>query len=102
MNLYVALRLRKLSVVYWFKKPDDAVFHETDDLIVNTQHGVEVGRVLRITETKPANLDEDTPFITEYVRVVNEDDRKQLRDYLLANRLLFKLVKKLTVFCHLR
>ena len=80
MTLYIALRLRKLSVVYWFKKPDDVELYETQDIIVNTQHGVEVGRILRITDTKPANLDEETPFVTEFVRVVNEDDRNQLKD----------------------
>ena len=80
MTLYIALRLRKLSVVYWFKKPEDVELYETQDIIVNTQHGVEVGRILRITDTKPANLDEDTPFVTEFVRVVNDDDRQQLRD----------------------
>lgn len=80
MTLYIALRLRKLSVVYWFKKPEDVELYETQDIIVNTQHGVEVGRILRITDTKPANLDEETPFVTEFVRVVNDDDRNQLRD----------------------
>lgn len=80
MTLYIALRLRKLSVVYWFKKPDDVELYETQDVIVNTQHGVEVGRILRITDTKPANLDEETPFVTEFVRVVNDDDRNQLKD----------------------
>jgi cell fate regulator YaaT (PSP1 superfamily) len=80
VTLYIALRLRKLSVVYWFKKPEDAELFETQDIIVNTQHGVEVGRILRITDTKPANLDEETPFVTEFVRVVNDDDRNQLKD----------------------
>ena len=80
MTLYIALRLRKLSVVYWFKKPEDVELYETQDIIVNTQHGVEVGRILRITDTKPANLDEETPFVTEFVRVVNDDDRLQMRD----------------------
>lgn len=80
MTFYIALRLRKLSVVYWFKKPEDVELYETQDIIVNTQHGVEVGRILRITDTKPANLDEETPFVTEFVRVVNDDDRNQLKD----------------------
>ena len=80
MTLYIALRLRKLSVVYWFKKPDDVELFETQDIIVNTQHGVEAGRILRITDTKPANLDEETPFVTEFVRVLNDDDRLQLKD----------------------
>lgn len=94
MTLYVALRLRKLSVIYWFKKPDDADFHETDDIIVNTQHGVEVGRVLRITDTKPANLDEDTPFVTEFVRVLNNDDRQQLKDLALKEKEAFIQARK--------
>lgn len=80
MTQYLALRLRKLSVVYWFKKPEDVELQETQDIIVNTQHGVEVARVLRITETRPADLDEETPFVTEFVRVVNHDDRLQLKD----------------------
>ena len=53
MILYLALRLRKLAVVYWFKKPENVELQETQDIIVNTQHGVEVARILRITETRP-------------------------------------------------
>jgi cell fate regulator YaaT (PSP1 superfamily) len=94
VTLYIALRLRKLSVVYWFKKPEDVELHETQDIIVNTQHGVEVGRILRITSTKPANLDEETPFVTEFVRVVNDDDRAQLRDLCLKEKEAFIQARK--------
>lgn len=80
MIKYLALRLRKLSVVYWLKKPEDVELQETQDIIVNTQHGVEVARVLRITETRPADFDEETPFVTEFVRIVNHEDRLQMRE----------------------
>lgn len=80
MNKYLAVRLRKLSVIYWFKKPEDIELFETQNIIVNTQHGVEVGRVLRITDTKPAEYDEETSFITEFVRIVNDDDKAQMRE----------------------
>ena len=80
MILYLALRLRKLAVVYWFKKPENVELQETQDIIVNTQHGVEVARILRITETRPADFDEDTPFVTDFVRVVTQEDRLQLRE----------------------
>lgn len=94
MTIYVALRLRKLSVVYWFKKPDDVELYETQDVIVNTQHGTEVGRVLRITDTKPANFDEDSPFIIDFIRVVNEDDRQQLKDLVVKEKEAFIQARK--------
>ena len=80
MSLYVALRLRKLSVVYWIKKPDDVELQATMDVVVNTQHGCEIARVLRVTETKPLDLDEENPFVTEFVRVVTDNDRAQMRE----------------------
>ncbi len=94
MTLYIALRLRKLSVVYWFVKPENVELHETQDIVVNTQHGVEVGKVLRITDTKPANLDEDTPFVTEFVRIVNDEDRQQLKDLALKEKEAFIQARK--------
>ena len=78
----------------FLKKPEDVELHETQDIIVNTQHGVEVGRILRITSTKPANLDEETPFVTEFVRVVNDDDRAQLRDLCLKEKEAFIQARK--------
>ncbi len=94
MILYIALRLRKLSVVYWFKKPEDVELHETQDIIVNTQHGVEFGRILRITETRPANFDEETPFVTEFIRVANEDDRLHLKDLCVKEKEAFIQARK--------
>ncbi len=80
MTQYVAVRLRKLSVVYWFVKPENVELLATEDILVNTQHGCEVARVLRTTDVKPVDLDEENPFVTDFVRIVNHEDRIHMKE----------------------
>ena len=80
MTQYVAVRLRKLSVVYWFVKPENVELQATQDILVNTQHGCEVARVLRVTDVKPVDLDEENPFVTDFVRIVDYEDRIHMKE----------------------
>lgn len=78
MSQYISLRLRKLPMIYWVAQPDFAV-SELQDLVVKTQHGTEVGRVLRITEHLPESVTSDEEkFVSQIIRAVNDDDRKTL------------------------
>jgi len=74
----LAVRLRKLPMIYWVARPGFDV-EEQQDIIVKTQHGIEVGKVLRIGERLPESTgSEDDKFISEVIRVVNNEDRKTL------------------------
>ncbi|MDD3147342.1 MAG: regulatory iron-sulfur-containing complex subunit RicT [Candidatus Riflebacteria bacterium] len=94
MNHFIALRLRKLPTVYWTPKPEELNIEATQDVVVTTQHGCEVARVLQVTETRPAGLKQESePFIVEIQRIVNADDvariaelRKKERDAFLQAR----------------
>lgn len=81
MSQYIALRLRKLPVVYWTVKPDDMPIEATQDLVVTTQHGCEIARVLQLADNKPASVkDEAEPFIIEIQRIADADDRARMAE----------------------
>jgi cell fate regulator YaaT (PSP1 superfamily) len=67
-------------MIYWVAKPDFEVA-ELQDLVVKTQHGIEIGRVLRISETMPESLNSnEDKFVSEIVRVVNDEDRATMKE----------------------
>ncbi len=81
MNQYIALRLRKLPTVYWTPRPEAMNIEATQDVVVTTQHGCEIGRVLQVVDTRPAGLKaESDPFIIEIQRVVDAEDRARICD----------------------
>lgn len=80
MSQYVALRLRKLPTIHWVIRPDMA-FDAPQDLVVTTQHGCEIARVMRVVDQRPAGLKtESDPFIVEILRPVNDDDREKIAE----------------------
>ena len=90
MSRYVSLRLRKLPMIYWVNQPDFQV-NELQELVVKTQHGTEVAKVLRIAEQLPENPgSEDEKFVSEVVRVVNDEDRKTLEEIRLKEKDAFR------------
>ncbi len=81
MNQYVALRLRKLPSVYWALKPENIDIEATQDVVVTTQHGCEVARVLEVVDKRPASYKEESePFVIEIQRVVDAEDREKLAE----------------------
>ncbi|GAB4271113.1 MAG: hypothetical protein Kow0029_08430 [Candidatus Rifleibacteriota bacterium] len=80
MSQYVALRLRKLPMIHWVIKPE-LEFDTMQDLVVRTQHGTEIAKVLRIADTMPESMSKDEEkFVLEVLRVVDEEDRKTIED----------------------
>ena len=80
MSQYVALRLRKLPTIHWVTKPDMEI-EAPQDLVVTTQHGCEIARVMRLAEQRPAGIKvESDPFIVEILRPVNQDDRAKMAE----------------------
>lgn len=89
MSQYVSLRLRKLPVVYWIAKPDIAL-EPTQDVIVTTQHGCELAKVLQIADHKPDSVkDEAEPFVLEILRIADGDDRLKIADLLKKEKEAF-------------
>ena len=79
MNSFVAVRLRKLSVIYWANNPLELNLKPTERIVVTTQHGVELGTVMRIAERKPEGIDEESDqFIISVERRANADDLAKL------------------------
>ncbi|PKL48067.1 MAG: stage 0 sporulation protein [Candidatus Riflebacteria bacterium HGW-Riflebacteria-2] len=51
------------------------------DLVVTTQHGCEIARVMRVVDNKPSGLKgESDPFIVEILRPINDDDRAKIAE----------------------
>lgn len=89
MSQYVSLRLRKLPVVYWITRPDIAI-EATQDVIVTTQHGCELAKVLQIAEHKPSSVkDETEPFVLEILRVADDEDHLKIADLLKKEKEAF-------------
>lgn len=79
MNSFVAVRLRKLSVIYWANNPLELNLKPTERIVVTTQHGVELGTVMRIAERKTEGIDEESDqFIISVERRANADDLAKL------------------------
>jgi len=90
VSQYFALRLRKLPTIYWVVKPDDLNFEAPQDLVVTTQQGCEVGRVMRVVDTRPAGArDEGDPFVIEVLRLVNDEDRAKLAELKIREKEAF-------------
>ncbi len=79
MSQYLALRLRKLSMVYWVTKPEIDL-SELQQVVVKTQNGTEVGQIVKITDKLPENCQDLDKFVNEIVRIVNDNDRKKLKE----------------------
>lgn len=118
MSQYVALRLRKLPVVYWLTRPELEV-EPLQDVVVKTQHGLEVGKVLRLSDSRNRQSSEnsgDDSFVQEIVRLVNDEDKAKLaeikqkerdaflqsRDRIAEHKLSMKLLKAEYLFDYSR
>jgi len=59
----------------------DMEIEAPQDLVVTTQHGCEIARVMRLVEQRPAGLKgESDPFIVEILRPVNQEDREKIAE----------------------
>lgn len=117
MSQYIALRLRKLPVIYWTVKPQDMELSAPQDVVVTTQQGCEIARVMRTSDDRPAGYkDESEPFIIEILRPVDADDKEkiaevrakekdaflQARDRIQHHQLCMKLLKAEFLFDYSR
>ncbi len=79
MNHFVSLRLRKLPEIYWVSAPQDLEIEAHQDVVVTTQHGCEVGKVLRIVQEKPSEFkSESENFVVEILRPLDSNDKDKL------------------------
>jgi len=79
LSTYVALRLRKLPVVHWFLEPNFLLEPE-QKIIVRTQHGCEIAKVLRaLPEGREIQIPPEA-FVKEIVRFVQPEDQKSLQE----------------------
>lgn len=118
MSQYVALRLRKLPVVYWTTKPELEV-EPLQDILVKTQHGQEVGKVLKLSDSRSAQSSEssgDDSFVQKIIRLINDEDKAKLaeiaqrerdaflqsRDRIADHKLSMKLLKAEYLFDYSR
>lgn len=91
MNSYLALRLRKLAVIYSVAKPENLEVDATDEVVVTTQHGCEIARVMRVFSKDPENEGEPEaePFVLSVDRVLTEEDREKKREIAQREREAF-------------
>lgn len=67
-------------MIYWAIRPAFAV-EELQDLVVKTQHGTEIARVLRFSDKMPENFNSDeNKFVSEIIRAVDDDDRRTIEE----------------------
>lgn len=88
MNQYLHLRIRKLPVVYWIKF-SDLDFEPPQEILVKTQHGLEVASALKITEQEPKSDGENEnaqDFISQIIRPINEEDRAKICEIALKEK----------------
>lgn len=94
MSQYVALRLRKLPTIHWVIRPDIEC-EPPQDLVVATQHGCEIARVMRVVDQRPTSLKtESDPFIIEILRSVNDDDRSKMAELKQKEREAYLLTRE--------
>jgi len=79
LSKYVALRLRKLPVVHWFLEPNFLLEPE-QKIIVRTQHGCEIAKVLRALPEGREVLIPPEAFVREIIRFVQPEDQKSLEE----------------------
>lgn len=90
MKTLLALRLRKLAVIYWVEKPADLEVEAGDSLIVTTQHGCEVGKVLRVGLPEGFEPEiEQEPFIISLDRRLSEEDEATVKEVRVKEREAF-------------
>ena len=91
MNSYLALRLRKLAVIYSVAKPENLEADATNEVVVTTQHGCEIARVMRVFSKKPEDIGEPEaePFILSVDRILTEEDREKKREIAQREREAF-------------
>ncbi len=97
MSFFVSLRLRKLPVVHWFDSPVPLEVLENQEILVRTQHGSEVAKVLRILpEGRVAEIAPE-PFVREFVRTLDRKDMENLKDIARRENEAFAKTKDLIV-----
>jgi cell fate regulator YaaT (PSP1 superfamily) len=79
-------------MISWVTSPGFAI-EELQDLVVKTQHGTEVARVLRITDKMP-EAGEDEKFVNEIIRAVDENDRQTLAELRQKERDAFRQTRQ--------
>lgn len=80
MNSQYAIKFRKLPQIHWFQQGIDFPLTEQMQVIVRTQQGTEVGRVLKVVSGDHSIEVSSEAFVKEIIRPVSPSDVETLQE----------------------